>query len=165
MSNVATVGIFRQNSVAGCLGYYAWSTVAPNSPEWFKDGVRGSNSTSFSAGWYRWSVNGTYSDITFSLYDVDYDEIDGNGGYNLVHGNVIRTYNENSFGGAWAGLFGTGWHAFYIKGDENSGIEDINVDVCGGEGIFSCLPIPIPVANPYKRAVWGEIKSSYKNRK
>jgi hypothetical protein len=74
-----TVGIHRATYNAGCLGYEPWSTIEPNSPWWFKDGIRGSWNVPFSAGWYKWTVNGTWNDITFTIYNVAYYQTDGNG--------------------------------------------------------------------------------------
>jgi hypothetical protein len=79
----------------------------------------------------------------------------------ITHGDVTRTYDATSFGGSWAALFGEGWKAFWLKGDEASGIEDINADVTGGSGAFADFGTS-PVSGPYIPASWGSIKSLYR---
>jgi hypothetical protein len=154
------VGIGRQSYISGCQGYSPWSSVSPYSHWWFVDGARGSHSTPFTGGWYRWSINGTWDNMTFTLYDVDYDDIPGPGGYNLVHGDYSGMFDATSFGGSWAALFGEGWKAFWLTGDGSSGIEDINVDVTGGSGVFDNMGAS-PVAQPYIETSWGNIKTMY----
>jgi hypothetical protein len=158
-----SIGVGRASYVAGCQGYSPWSTVAPYSFTWYKDGLRASHGTPYTAGWYQWSVNGTWDNVTFTIYDVDYDDCDGPGCYNLVHGDCAETYDATSFGGIWAALFGEGWKAFWLKGDTDSGIEDPNIDVVGGEGVFLGFGQPtLPVSQPYVEASWGGIKGLFR---
>jgi hypothetical protein len=99
----------------------------------FKGGVRGSSGVPFSAGWYKWKVDGAYDSISFTLYDVDYMT-----GSTVLHGNVEQDYNAASYGGMWAAMFGSGWKAFWLKGDvPSTGIEDPYADVVGGTGVFA----------------------------
>jgi hypothetical protein len=163
----------RSSWVGGCLGYNPWSTIDPTSPWWFKDGIRGSNNIPFTAGWYKWTINGTWNDITFTMYNVTYYEIDGpgNGGLPPVTGNCAQTYNPQSFSGGWANVFGTGWQAFALRGDApGTGIEDISADVIGGTGVFAYFSPPCNtysdgctrVSRPYNQTTWGNIKELYR---
>jgi hypothetical protein len=108
-----------------------------------------------------WTINGTWNDITFTMYNVTY-EIGGAGNEGLpsVIGNCAQTYNSQSFGGEWASVFGVGWQAFALKGDcEGTGIEDISADVFSGGGIFE---IPCRVSQSYNQTTWGNIKELYR---
>jgi hypothetical protein len=69
------------------------------------------------------------------MYDVDYKT---SGSSEMYHGNVTKTYDATSYSGAWAAMFGSGWKGFWLKGDvASTGIEDIQVDVVGGTGVFA----------------------------
>jgi hypothetical protein len=160
---VVAAGIFRQSYLAGCQGYKLWSTIAPITPQWFKDGLRGDGSFPWSAGWYKWTVCGTNSGITFTLNNVDYDSIDG-AGVQLVRGDVSRAIDATSFGGDWASVFGSGWRAFWLRGDAGGGIEDICVDIVGGTGIFQGIEqgCNTPIKTNVRKETWGNIKALYK---
>jgi hypothetical protein len=160
--HAVSMGIYRPYYFAGCQGYVAWSTAGCYSCQyWFKDGIRGADSTSFAAGWYKWKIDGTQDEISFTLHDVDYDSVDGPG-YTLVHGNVNQIYNSIKYT-AWSSLFGYGWKGVWLKGDISStGIEDICVDVVAGTGVFSEFGSESPVLRKYNQSTWGGIKSLYK---
>jgi hypothetical protein len=158
-----TVGMHRASYCGGCIGYNPWSTIAPTSPWWFKDGIRGSNNVPFTAGWYKWTINGTWNDITFTMYNVTYYEIDGpgNGGLPPVTGNCAQTYSATWADGGWANVFGTGWQAIWLNGDvPGTGIEDISADVVGGDGVFAEYGA-VGVSQPYHQTTWGSIKALY----
>jgi hypothetical protein len=151
------VGISRESFVQGCLGYEAWSTIAPNDPVWFYNGVRGSYSYSFNPGWYKWTITGTLNDISFIVY-------------NIIHcyespppcsADASQIYDATSYTGIWAGIFGFGWNSFWIRGDNAVGIEDISVDVVSGTGVFSCFGTD-PISTPYKNSTWGNIKALFR---
>jgi hypothetical protein len=152
----AYITIDRSSWVSGCQGFSPWSTVSPYSPWWYISGLRGDGGVPYAAGWFRWSVSGTWDNITFSIYDVDYSAND-----QVAHGDVFRTYDATSFGGSWAALFGEGWKAFAVKGDNSTGIEDINVDVTGGTEVFAEFGTS-PISRPYTRTSWGDLKQLYR---
>ena len=128
-----SIGISRQSYLAGCQGYSPWSTTAPYSHWWFQYGLRGANSVPFSPGWYKWQTEGTWDNMTFTLYNVDYKETsDGV----TLHGDVSLPIDATSFDGSWEALFGEGWKAFWVRGDAASGIEDVNIDCTCGAGVF-----------------------------
>jgi hypothetical protein len=164
----ATICIDRSTSTKGCLGYSPWSSVAASSPGWFKDGIRGADNLPWQAQWWKWTVNGTYDAITFTLHNVSYYEIDGgnHGGLSPVTGDCAQTYNSTSFGGEWAYLFGDGWQGVYFAGDTPSGgLEDISADVSATEnnGIFCDITYDCnAVYRPYHQTTWGNIKAFYR---
>jgi hypothetical protein len=151
----------RASGVAGCLGYAPWSTVAPYSHFWFKDGIRGANGVPWQAGWYKWRVNGQMNSITFTLYNVTYCITDGLPDDDLITGDCSQTYDATSNGGIWAAVFCCGWKAMWLRGDNSIGIEDPFVDVTGGTGVFAEFG-PVGVARPYQQTSWGNIKSLYR---
>jgi hypothetical protein len=157
-----TVGIIRKAYIQGCRGYNVYSTVAPYSPWWYMEfhGLRATDGAPFTPGWYRWSVNGTMDATTFTLYNITYFE---NGvGSNFVTGDLAQTINAASFDGiSLSAAFGYGWKAFYISGDNSTGIEDINCMVTGGTGVFAEFG-PSAAATPYIQNSWGGIKSLFK---
>jgi hypothetical protein len=156
---VMAVGNFRNPFVAGCLGYSPWSDVAPYSPGWFKDGIRGANSAPWKAGWYKWMVDGRYENITFTIHCITNGPPDDD----TITGDCSQTYDATSNGGIWAAMFCCGWKAMWLRGDNASGIEDPYVDVTGGTGVFTEFGGgPIGVAKSYRQTSWGNIKSLYK---
>ena len=156
------VGIGRQSYIAGCLGYSPWSSVSPYSHWWFFDGARGSSDQPFTPGWFRWSINGTWDNMTVTLYDIYYKgDIGGGSVPDWNQGDAAGTIDATTFGGSWEALFGEGWKAFWLIGDNSSGIEDVNIDVTGGSGVFDELG-ESPIAKPYKEASWGSIKDLYR---
>ena len=148
--------INRKSYIAGCQGYSPWSTVSPYSPWWYVSGLRASSGVPYTAQWTRWSVHGTWDNITFGTYDIDYMGTDDV----ITHGDVSRTYDATSFNGSWEALFGEGWKALYIMGDNSSGIEDIDVDVTGGTGVFA--EFGAAAAQPYVQTSWGNVKTLYR---
>jgi hypothetical protein len=133
-----TVGISRPAYVSGCLGYSPWATVSPYSHYWFANGVRGSNGASFTPGWYKWRTEGLFDQITFTLYQTYYELVDDGQHDDIVFGNCSRAYDATSMSGTWAAMFGSGWKAFWLKGDvASTGIEDTYADVVGGTGVFA----------------------------
>jgi hypothetical protein len=155
------VGIIRKTYIQGCRGYNVWSTVAPYSPWWYREfhGLRATDDAPFTAGWFRWSINGTWDNTTFNLYNVAYFE---NGvGSNMVTGDLSQTIDASSFGGSLAAVFGEGWKAFYLRGDNASGIEDINCLVTGGSGVFDEFGTS-PVSGSYHPQSWGNIKDLFR---
>lgn len=160
-SQALAVGIARQNYVAGCLGYSPWSTVAPDNPFWFHDGVRATNGIMWAPGWFKWDIDGKTNNISFTLYDVCYD--DGNPGDDLICGPVTMSYDATTNSGIWASLFGFGWNGMWLKGDGTNGIEDIKVDVVSGSGIFTGLgrDTTTATARPYQQSTWGNIKALF----
>jgi hypothetical protein len=159
-----TVSINRASQVAGCLGYSPWSTAAPFSPYWFKDGIRGSNSVPWQSGWFRWTVDGTLDNITFTLHDVTYCITDGPPDDDVTTGDCIQTYDATSAGATWAAVFGSGWKGFWLKGDvAATGIEDISADVTDGSGVFYDDFHPKDaVFQPYTTTSWGTIKALFR---
>jgi hypothetical protein len=161
--NTICVGITRVDYLSNCRGYGSCCNItAPYSSFWyFKDGLRNEYGTDWSLGWYKWTIDGSMDDITFTLHDVDYDSIDGSG-YALVHGNAIRTYDASSCDGLWASVFGIGWNAFHINPDDPSGVEDISVDIISGTGIFYDAGSDFQVSRTYKSSNWGTIKNLFR---
>jgi hypothetical protein len=149
----------RASYVDGCRGYSPWSTSSPYSPWWFVSGVRGNGDVPWTAKWYKWTAAGTFDNITFTLYDVNYSS-----GGNIVMGNPSLTIDAASFGGSWSGLFGGGWQGFWAKGDvASTGIEDPTIDVTSGTGVFAEFGgLTHPVARPYHETSWGSIKALYR---
>jgi hypothetical protein len=162
-----TVGIHRQSFCGGCLGYNPWSTIDPTSPIWFKDGLRGSAGVPFTAGWYKWTINGTWNDLTFTIYNVTYWVTDGptHGGETApVTGDCAVTFAPPNAGweGGWNNLFGTGWQGVWFLGDTpGTGIEDIYADVVGATGVFEADYGSLGVSQPYHQTTWGSIKALY----
>ena len=159
-----SVGIGRPSYVSGCQGYSPWSTVSPYSYTWFKDGLRGSKDQPFTPGWYQWAINGTWDNCSFTLFNVTYfveDKPVHDPGDEMVTGDYTGIYDATSYGGMWEALFGEGWKAFWCRGDGSSGIEDPNIDVTGGGGVFDEFG-ESPVSQPYKEASWGSIKKMYR---
>jgi hypothetical protein len=154
------VGDFRQDFIAGCLGYSPWSTVSPYSPCWYKDGLRGTNGVPWQAGWFKWTANGQIDNLTFTIYNVTYCITDGPPDDDITTGDCVQLYDATSFGAMWAALFGYGWKAFWLRGDGASGIEDPFVDVTGGDGAFAEFGA-IGVAQPYQQTSWGNIKAQF----
>jgi hypothetical protein len=163
LSNVVCVGIFRQDYLQACSGYASWTDVSLYNPQWFKDGLRAANKTPWEPGWYKWTVIGDYNNISFTLFDVDYDSVDG-AGYKLIHGDVEVTIDEQYAGGIFGPSLGHGWNGFYIKGDDPSGIEDISVDVISGTGIFSEAGVGrnVPISRVYEIETWSNIKKLFR---
>jgi hypothetical protein len=162
-----TVGDSRASYVSGCIGYSPWATSTPYSHTWFKDGIRGANEIPWAAGWFKWTINGTFDAATFILYNVTYFPVDGAAGRAAnpaVTGDCAQTYDATSFAAMWAALFGSGWKAFWLKGDvASTGIEDPYADVVGGTGVFAEFGTPtIGVARTYNQTSWGNIKSLFK---
>jgi hypothetical protein len=160
-----SVGVGRPAYVAGCQGYSPWSTVSPYSYLWFKDGIRGSKGVSWTAGWWKWSLDGKFDNLVMTLYNVTYCIDDGPPNDDLTTGDCVQTYDATTGGAMWAALFGSGWKALWLKGDEAStGIEDINVDVMGGTGVFIEMGLLTPpaVSQTYNQTSWGTIKSLYR---
>jgi len=159
-----SVGLNRRSFSSWCQGYGPWCSLAPYSMWFLKDGVRAAHSVPWTPGWYKWSTAGTYTDISFSMYDVDYIEVAGSGGP-VVHGSFTQIYDAFSFDGAWAAAFGYGWSSFWIRGDD-AGLEDISLDVCAGTGMFmdagrsGCDPQS--VSKVYQETSWGNIKQLFR---
>jgi hypothetical protein len=158
----AAVGIGRPDYCGGCVGYSPWSSVSPYSHWWWFDGARGSHGQPFTPGWYKWSVYGRWDNITFTQYDIYFQGPLGGGPDPAWHqGDAVGTFDAAWAGGSWTALFGDGWKAFWLKGDEASGIEDIFVDVTGGSGVFAEFG-GSPVARPFVENSWGNIKNLYR---
>jgi hypothetical protein len=159
-----SVGIGRATYVSGCLGYSPWSTVSPYSYTWYKDGLRASKDIPWTPGWYQWAVAGTWDNISFTIYNVTYYVIDKmvhDPGDEIVTGDYIGTFDATTYGGMWAALFGEGWKAYWCKGDASSGIEDVNIDVTGGSGVFNDFG-ESPISKPYIPTSWGNVKNLYR---
>lgn len=154
------VGIDRAEWAAGCLGYSSWTTVDVFSPWWFKDCLRGSHGCSFTPGWYKWTVTGTWDDISFTLHDVQYEIEDGPPHDDYTFGDCTRIYDEEVHKGTFAPALGEGWQAFHIRGDvASTGIENIGVQVVAATGVFDEM---VPVSKPYQKTSWGGIKALYR---
>jgi len=136
-SHSLVVGNFRYAFTAWHQGYSPWSTAAPFNAYWFKDGVRASVGVAWSPGWFKWTLAGTYNSISVTLHDVNYNLVDGPPHDDTVFGDVLRTYNMNSFGGLWFDVFGFGWNSIVFKGDGAGGPEDMYLAVVGGTGVFA----------------------------
>jgi hypothetical protein len=157
-----TAGIARRYDAGGCMGYKMWSSVTPSDYAWFKDGPRASENVPWSAGWYKWKVTGTYDNISWTLYNVTYWVTDGagHGGETApVVGDCSVTWDATTAGGIWLNLFGNGFTAFYLNGDDVAGLEDISVQVVEGDGLFSDV---VPVARPFHNTTWGNLKALYR---
>jgi len=160
------VGIRRRSYNYWCQSYNVWSPIAPYSSWNFNEGVRAANNVPWTPGWYLWSVAGTYTDITFTLYDVDYDTDDVTWQATVGHGNVAETYDAFSFDSAWAAAFGYGWSSLYLRGDDAGAFEDFSLDVCSGTGMFvdagrtSCTTSG--VAKMYQETSWGNMKKMFR---
>ena len=154
-SQCVTVGMWRRSDI-GCTAYKEWSSVAASDPWWFCDGTRGSSNVPFQAGWYKWSVAGTYTDVTFTVYNIAYIAQSVQ-----ITGDCTQTYDATSFTNDWASLFGFGWQAFYINGDAASGgLEAIDANVVSGTGVFD--EYTVGIAKPFHQTTWGNIKALYR---
>jgi hypothetical protein len=158
-----TVGDSRPDYVSGCIGYSPWATSTPYSHYWYKDGIRGANEIPWAAGWFKWTIDGMLDAATFTLHNVTYYPVDGAAGRAAnpaITGNCAQTYDATTFSATWAALFGSGWKAFWLKGDEAStGIEDPSVDVTAGTGVFYGFTA---ISKTYNQTSWGSIKSLYR---
>jgi len=163
LGQVMVVGVFRRSYNSGDLGYHPWSSVNPLSVFSFRDGVRGSHGTTFNAGWYKWTVKGTFDDITFTLHDV------------LLWGcqdsaceprnpeimDAVKVIDATFAGGSMAGVFGFGWSGIAFKGEELGHPENFYVQIVSGTGVFKDVGGDATSIKPTETSSWGNIKGLY----
>lgn len=154
-------GIGRPNYVAYDQGYSLWSSASEYTQYWFRDGLRASHSHPFTAGWYKWTADGTFTDITFTIHDVTYEILDGAPHTDDTFGDCSRVVNATTAAeDKWATAFGTGYNTFYLKGDGDGGPEDISVQVVSGTGVFAG---GVSVSNEYTETNWNNVKQLFQN--
>ena len=162
LGQVMVVGILRSSFMLN-VAYHPWSSVDPFSWSWFRDGVRGSYNVPFSAGWYKWTIDGTMSSITYTLHDVLAYACNGSPCRITPPEvrDVTETYNANSFGRAWAGVFSFGWSGLAFKGEYEAGPENFYVQIVSGTGVFKDVGGGVTPIVPTETSSWGAIKGFY----
>jgi len=164
LGQVAVIGVIRRSYVGGDIGYKQWSSVSPFSVFFFRDGVRGSNNQSFSAGWYRWTFDGTFDNMSATLHNVLAYPCDGPA-CNVNPPEVMdvtEVHDANVFGGSWAGVFGFGWSGIAFKGESGADPENFYLQITGGDGVFSDVAGGTGVSiAPTATSSWGAIKKLY----
>jgi len=160
LGQVLIAGVFRRSFTAGDLGYNVWSSVAPFSPHYFANSLRGSSGAHFNAGWYQWIVDGTFDNITFSIINVPICNAKECAGTSVT--DKSKSFGPEFASGAWAGVFGFGWSALAFKGEADSHPENFYIQVTGGIGVFKDVAGGVGlIIKPTKTSSWGAIKKLY----
>ena len=138
------LGIHRISWTGACQGYSQISSANLYSPGWFANSVRRDN---YVGGWYKWIITGTMDAITF-----DYDD-----------GTATATYDGTvGLDTTWTGVFGSGWKAVYVQGDDVGGNEPIKLHCTAGTGVFAGIAGGASVHKEYADDSWMNVKKLFR---
>lgn len=162
LGQVMIVGLVPRSYNSGTESYETWSSVSPFAPLSFRDGIRGSHGAAFTAGWYHWAFDGSFDDVTITLYNVMAWACDGTVCRQTPPAvmDVVEVRDANYAGGTIASVFGFGWSGIALRGDAGAAVENFYVQIIAGDRVFKDVGGVLAI-EPTQISSWGAIKQLY----